>query len=657
MSVQYGVWHFDGKSVDIEEFRQAETLLAPYAHDGLSCHLGLSIRMIYGPFHTTSESRREIQPYVLPSGTVFVWDGRLDNRTDLLRILRGDLHDDSPDVEIVAACYRKWGLPRLDALIGDWALTIWEPTRRTLVLAKDFLGTRHLYYRLAQGKIAWSTVLDPLVRLPKDPLSLCEEYLAGCFASLPAPHLTPYNEISSVSPSSYVLLHSGRATVRRYWDFDPGKSIRHRTDSDYEAHFLEVFRQSVSRRLRSNLPVIAELSGGMDSSSIVCVADELIARNAGVLLAPKTISYFSSSEPDWDEAPYFAKVEERRGRVGFHVDLGTRGFFRFRYDPDSLSLSPSASPRTGPDDEIDEFFESTGHRVLLSGIGGDEFLGGVPTPAPELADLIAAFDLPQLGHQLKAWALAQRKPWLHLLAGACRDFLTTAIRPPNELERPAPWICQAFAKRHRHALAGYPGRIHLFGARPSFQHALDTVEVLRRSLAWSGLSPSRPCEKRYPYLDRCLLEFLFSIPRQQLIRPGQRRSLMRRSMRGIVPEEIITRKRKAFVARAPLAALAYEWDLLVDREQFLVSEPLGLVNQESLLQAMQDARAGREVRLLPLVRTLALECWLRQLSSHTICDGLSTGKRNLSRIPARSFSKKKGGENHEIRETRSRCAG
>src|SRR5207302_1048431 len=111
---------------------------------------------------------------------------------------------------------------------------------------------------------------------------------------------------------------------------------------------------------------------------------------------------------------------------------------------------------------IDRFLRSTGHRVLLSGIGGDEFLGGVPTPVPELADLIAAFDLPQLAHQLKEWALAQRKPWLHLFASACRDFLPLASRPLNALEKPAPWICRAFAKRHRYALAGYPGRIRLF---------------------------------------------------------------------------------------------------------------------------------------------------------------------------------------------------
>src|SRR5258705_7433822 len=120
MSFQYGVWNFGGKALDAEEFHRAEVLLAAYAQDGLACHVEPAIGMIYGPFHTSSESRRATQPYRLPSGTILIWDGRLDNGTDLVRMLRGDLNDDSPDVEIVGACYRKWGLARLDALNGDW---------------------------------------------------------------------------------------------------------------------------------------------------------------------------------------------------------------------------------------------------------------------------------------------------------------------------------------------------------------------------------------------------------------------------------------------------------------------------------------------------------------------------------------------------------
>ena len=86
------------------------------------------------------------------------------------------------------------------------------------------------------------------------------------------------------------------------------------SDAEYEEHFRSVFAQSVRRRLRSDSPILAELSGGMDSSSIVCMADEIISR--GQLATPRldTLSYYDDSEPNWNERPYFSQVEEKRGR-------------------------------------------------------------------------------------------------------------------------------------------------------------------------------------------------------------------------------------------------------------------------------------------------------------------------------------------------------
>jgi asparagine synthase (glutamine-hydrolysing) len=397
------------------------------------------------------------------------------------------------------------------------------------------------------------------------------------------------------------------------------------------------------------------LSGGMDSSSIVCVADDLIAAGSVATSGLDTISYFSSSEPDWDELPYFVKVEERRGRIGFHVDLGDCGFFRFAFGYDPLTLAPGAGPRTDPDRRIGEIMTSASHRILLSGIGGDEVMGGVPTPIPELSDLFAVGDFSSLAHQLKMWALAQRKPWMHLFADMCRDFLPIGMGGIQQFQKPAPWLCPAFAKRYRKAMLGYPERIRLFDTRPSFQHAVGTLNGLRRSLSWFSLSSGSMRETRYPYLDRCLLEFLFAIPREQLARPGQRRSLMRRAMRGIVPAEIIDRKRKAFVARAPRTAIAADWDSFAADPTFLAAS-LGIVKSAPLLDAMNNARLGREVPLVPLIRSIALECWLRHLASHNVAGELDLKDFAEPFFPGTQISEK-GGNTHEIREARSCRAG
>jgi asparagine synthase (glutamine-hydrolysing) len=627
MSAQYGIWNFDGKPVDLHEFRQTALLLSRYGPDGVSTYLEPSCGLLFASLQTLPDSARETQPQVLPSGAVLVWDGRLDNRSELVGRAAA-IEEDSPDVEIVAGLYERHGLAVLAWLIGDWALSIWEPHKRSLILARDFLGTRHLYYRLAKDQVRWCTVLDPLVRPGNVPLTLSGEYLAGCLGSLPAAHLTPYNEIAAVPPASCLVLTNGQVRVKRYWDFDGTRRVHYRSDSEYQAHFLDLFKAAVRRRLRSKGPVLAELSGGMDSSSVVCLADELLAAdNAGPDL--QTISYFSAFEPDWDEMAYFTRVEQKRGRTGFHVDLGESGFFRFTYEASFSSLAPSIVPRTHADEEIDKIIRKSGCRVVLSGIGGDEFLGGVPSCAPELADLIQAAECAQLARQLKSWALAQKKPWVHLLAAACQDFMPFELRGAAANGPPAHWIRPDFAKRYRRPLAGYPDRIHLLGPRPSFQHARGTVEVLRRSLAWSPLSPSRLCEKRYPYLDRSLLEFLFAIPREQLLRPGARRSLMRRALLGTVPDEILTRKRKAFISRAPLRALKCEWTLLVNEDKPFVAAALGIFDEGLLIEAMRQAREGREVPLIPLVRTLALECWLRHITTRFDTSVMSIGEESL----------------------------
>src|SRR5207245_4201132 len=108
----------------------------------------------------------------------------------------------------------------------------------------------------------------------------------------------PYVGIHSVPPSSSVLLRPGKHTIRKYWDFDPGKRIRYRTDGEYEEHFRAVFAEAVRRRLRSDSPILAELSGGMDSSSVVCMADTIIARGDTETLLLDTIPYFDDSEPN-----------------------------------------------------------------------------------------------------------------------------------------------------------------------------------------------------------------------------------------------------------------------------------------------------------------------------------------------------------------------
>src|SRR5262249_42307301 len=275
----------------------------------------------------------------------------------------------------------------------------------------------------------------------------------------------------------------------------------------------------------SDSPILAELSGGMDSSSIVCMADEIVGRGEAETPRLDTLSFYDDSEPNWNERPYFTKVEEKRGRVGCHIDVSKQESFNFELETDRFMATPGSGVRSNEASrQIEACIVAQGNRVVLSGIGGDEVTGGVPTPTPELEDLLATGQFRKLAHQLKMWALNKRKPWFHLFFDAARGFFPPALVGVPKHKRPAPWLHPAFVKRNRFALQGYESRLKLFGPSPTFQENLSTLDVLRRQLECAALPCELHYEKRYPYLDRDLLEFLYAIPREQLVRPGQRRS-------------------------------------------------------------------------------------------------------------------------------------
>ena len=618
MSVQFGRWSFSGLPAAPDYLDKAAEMLAPYGPDGGGRYSGPGVDIIYRAFHTTRESRREQQPRQLVSGAVLTWDGRLDNREELVRQLGPQVTLESADVAIAAAAYEQWGTSSFAKLIGDWALSIWEPQERALILARDFLGTRHLYYAVEQEQVVWSTILDPLVLLAGKTFELEEEYIAGWLAFFPAAHLTPYVGIHAVPPSTFVCLRPGTETITKYWDFDPHKQIRYASDNEYEEHFRTVFGESVRRRLRSDAPVLAELSGGMDSSSIVCMADQIIAQGSAETPRLDTVSYYDDLDPNWNERPYFKKVEEKRGRRGCHIYVGSDEAFSPHVGTRRFAATPALQDNDSePARAFASCLASGNSRVLLSGTGGDEVTGGVPTPIPELADLLSRARLLSLAHELKSWALNQRRPWFHLLFQATREFFPAVLVGMPKSGQPAGWLHPEFVRHHRKALSGYEVRLKLLGPLPSIQENLNTLRALQRQLGCAAVAPEPLCEKCYPFLDRDFLELIYAIPREQLVRPGHRRSLMRRALVTIVPPEILNRRRKAFATRSARKNVSEKNARAVNMKEKMISSSLGITDSQAVSEAL-NPKSGGDISILTLMRSFAFEAWLRNLNLHKV---------------------------------------
>jgi asparagine synthase (glutamine-hydrolysing) len=573
------------------------------------------IRILYRALHTTRESRLEKQPVVSPEGHILAWDGRLDNREELMSVLRIELNADRTDVGIVMSAYLKLGIEFLPRLIGDFALSLWNAKTETLLLARDAIGPRPLYYHANDYRVVWSSDLIALLDVDGISLEVNDEYVAGYITRGAEPQLTPYKNIHAVPPGHVVIVQDGQVRVQRFWGLNPANQIHYQTDGEYEEHFYYLFKEAVRSRLRVDGPVWATLSGGLDSSAIVCMADEIMKHGEAEASKIETVSFVYDRSRSSDERNFISTVEQQRKQAGHHL---------LDEDYPPLASSPHENQLDFPDfldcfpdlhDALCNAMRADGAVVLLTGHGGDELLGNNPSPSPELADLLVQRRLPQLHHSLQTWSAALKRPYLELL---WREGLMPILPPKIQLACGAkpraklpPWFSSSFAKemnlRERHL-----GPTDVFGFElPSGRdQAIGFLSIVRVISKASYRSRGR-IEGSHPYLHRPLVEFLGAIPFQQRLRPGDTRSLMRRALRNLLPEAILTRKGKKGPEEALFRAIARQWSRLQPIFANAMVCQRGYMDPQALLKALERARHGCEIYSFALIQTISLEFWLR----------------------------------------------
>jgi asparagine synthase (glutamine-hydrolysing) len=650
MSVQSGIWHFDSKPVQATDLSSLGRAAGEFGPDGESQYVQESVGMLYQPFHTTTESREESQPFV-GSQHVFTWDGRLDNRDDLAGALRNLLPIRPTDVAIVAAAFERWGTDCFGKLIGEWAASIWDPSNKQLLLARDYIGVRQLFYYPQRHQVAWCTILSALAQYGGG-LTVCDEYVAGYLAFKPAANLTPYQELRSVPPGGFVSVRNGEYATHAYWRFDPWRKTRFKTNAEYEDQYFCLLRQAVRRRLRSDRPVLAALSGGLDSTSIVCVADHSLLADSSLTPRVDTVSYYDPLEPDEDDFYHVTKAEEKRGRVGFHLSLRSVGD-SLSFDDPAFAAHPGFGMRKEVTSAMSDLLRGTDHRVMLSGTGGDEINGQALNPAIPMADRLAHGRWRETGKQLVAWSLLTRKPALHLLIETLLELLPLPIRALcSERGELQPWVNRHFAKRYRIRAQQLEDLAGVWFWRPGPRDSAQTLMTLSRDLTCAA--PSR-LEQRYPYLDQELVEFSTSIPFDQLLRPGQRRDLMRRSLSHLLPPEVRDRKTKVSASRCYSTTLQKHWQKVEDVLSCPLGSLLGYVEAEGLRSDLVKLKNGIvPPYLVRLLKALSLELWLRDVCSRGIISIPATSPEKVAVSPARSSPdreqkfdpQKKGGEYH-----------
>lgn len=573
-----------------------------------------SVSMLYRPFHIERDSRLSVQPVETSDGSLLSWAGRLDNETDLRHALAEDLQEGAGTATLVLAAYRKWGCDAFARLIGDFALALWDAPEQRLILACDSMGRCPLYYHVTPERVAWSSRARALHAALGLPLAFNKEYIAHYFVNRPSVH-SPFAGIETVPGGHALVVDRASAKLVRYWSFDPGKQIRYRSDEEYEAHFNELFREAVACRMKAEGPVFAELSGGLDSSSIVCAADRLLAGGETESRELHTVSYVFNRSTTSDERQYIRLVEEQRGQQGIHLSEEEYPILSPLPESFAPDLPTNQICYLARYDHTVRQMNASGARVLLSGIGGDQMFWSEPPLGLPLADLLVEGRIATLLRDCRTLARRRRVPFLKTLwEGAGRPFLSQKwqARTSASRDRVGSWFDAGFAER----MALQERRQEVDDLKfplPSSSQQYAGIRQTMRTFALERCASEGFIDVRYPYLDRRIAEFVLAIPLEQKLRPGEDRSLARRAFKGLLPEPIRTRRTKAGPTEAFDRALVREWPRLSG----IFSDPLvsayGFVDRDAFAVTLRQARHGVVKQLAQLHRTISLELWLRSL--------------------------------------------
>ncbi len=554
MSGISAIFNLDGRPIDRELLGRMNGVIAHRGPDGSGLFVDGPVGLGHQMLRTTPQSLREVQPLADETGgVVLTFDGRVDNRDELKAALeaKGAVLRTDCDAEMVLRAYQSWGEDCARRIIGDFAFVIWDKRERRLVAARDPLGIRPFYYYLDDKTLRCGSELrqileDPAIRREPNE-GMVAEYLSAYIVNTEE---TLYKRILRLAPSHLLVARPG-APVRkiRYWDIDPAVEIRYQTDDQYAEHFLEIFREAVKCRLRSLGPIGADLSGGLDSSSVVVMAQSLYRAGVVSETSFETFSLMFPPGPS-DESGYIDDVVRM-------LDIKAN---RTRVPPpeptcylDSVrrSLDFPFYPNCVGANALRALVRSRGIRVNLTGHGGDDRVG---RSMRHYADLLRSLDL--LGFIREARSEASRigtsaailRALSSGLAPLMPDSLRRAIRRlRGGSQKFFPWINSEFARR-----VGLFERIHTSRPGPRFPtfaqqdvykevfHGTNVhaLEIEERSDAWSGL------ESRHPFQDRRMVEFAVRLPESQRWRNGQQKFVLRQAMRGLLPESVRQRSSK-----------------------------------------------------------------------------------------------------------------
>jgi asparagine synthase (glutamine-hydrolysing) len=618
MRLQTGMLNRDGRQVTTADLHH---LVCPFGegYNDISGEVFANhVLLAYRGNRITDEEICETQPVRL-ANAVITWDGRLDNREEIAACLGLPRSAGLSDPALVSRLYESLSERAWENLIGEYAFVVWSASTRTLSMVRSICGSRQLYYVLTRNQLLWSNDLAQLVYRSGADLAVDEAYMIEYLTGHPMSSRSPFKHIHVVPPGSLVQVSSSVAPATRVlWrpsDIEPDRT---KDSSKYEEELREHIERAMRSKLRSSYPVFCELSGGLDTSTLVVAGDRVLTSNGKGTDKLITVSCLYERSRTCDEEYFIRLVDEKRAIRGLRVseaeqaiaiDLDdntftgiptTNTFFRGRY----LSYARHMHRHKA--------------RVLLTGYGGDHLFWAEPDGASLVADELRTGHFGSAHRLCRIWSQTSRLPYFQLLFRKALPLALGSAPPTVFLTKPLPprwlraehlptWSAITWQARAEAARVKEPSR------RVQIHYVLNMLD----QTSAGHFGQYRDIYVSHPYAYRPLVEFCLSTPVSQFLLDGQTRSLMRRAMHDILPLKIAMRQSKGSLDETVARAIHKAWDQLQDVENWVLCER-GYADSAELLTSLRKARNGLLVPGEYLTRVITLESWLRSL------DALST---------------------------------
>jgi asparagine synthase (glutamine-hydrolysing) len=535
-----------------------------------------------------------------------ICNGEIYNAPELRVELENKGHHfgtDHSDTEVILRGYQEWGQEVVTHLTGMFAFALWDATRGELFLARDRLGIKPLYYAQQGGRVIFASEIKAILQDPAVPrredLAVLQRFLL--FRVHDATEDTFFEGIKRLRPAHTMTVGvEGIRSIRRYWNPEVNLEFSgSRSDDECAAEFAALFDRVLARHLISDAPVGVPLSGGLDSSGVVCTMAHLMERGAD-LHTEGSLHTFSALYPGQsiDESEYIHEVEKRTHSVPHYAHPDLDEFWNEMQDWIWFQEEPTIA--SAPYAYYCVYRIAREHvKVMLSGNGGDELLAGyIPYFR---AYLTSARDQRQ-------WLAAARELFKGL--DLYRGYFSEALR--SRLPR------QGGLLSMRPLLADRNGSLEnvTFAADRNLNARLaqdvlefSTPNLLRyedkNSMAFS-------IEARVPFLDHELVEFIFKLPIDQKIDGGWNRAVYRRAMRGRIPEKNRLRRSKIGFTNPEVTWIRGR----AAQMRAIFASPAcrgrGIYDNERLLQDFDAWLAGAPGDPLIFWRTMVTELWMQR---------------------------------------------